>query len=523
VVLIGPDHNQAGRSFISLSVADWSTPYGLLEPDISAINGLAHVASIDEDALAGEESISGLAAFIKRSQSQAKFLPIIINERTSTEDCGRLAEALFHQVASKKTLMLASVDFSHYLPAAAAEFHDIKSRAVISAFELNRIYGLETDSAPALYTLLRYLQLSGAQTSELVYKTNSGILSGRADDPTTSHNFYYFHKGNPAPYYALNMLFFGDVMIDRHVKERIDKKGADWLFSVLAGKEDRFFKGVDIIGANLEGAVTAAGAHYPPENGNDFAFSPTPVRAFNDYGFNFFNLANNHLTDQGERGIIETRKNLSDLKFNFSGNRDGTADDMSATTTIISGYRLGLVGFSMVYNEPELAAMERVVSELASTTDLVILNMHWGVEYDHYANNIQKELAHRLIDAGADIVIGHHPHVVQGVEIYESRRAATNGAHANEIIRRPIFYSLGNFIFDQYFSADTQEGLALGINWQPDKMEVFLFSLRSVMSQVRLMGEEEKNDFFDKLINWSDDDNVFQRQIREGKLLISLY
>ena len=305
---------------------------------------------------------------------------------------------------------------------------------------------------------------------------------------------------------TVKMLFFGDLMLDRHVGEKIKQNGVDWPFAKLTGGENRFSQGFDIVSANLEGAVADNGAHYSPAMAYDFSFSPEIVSNLKKYNFNFFNLANNHFSDQGERGIIETRKNLDELGFNYTGCKDSQIDDCSEKIIEISDKKIGLAGFSSVYSLIDSEKAGEVVKKLADETDLVIVNFHWGVEYDHQFNQIQKKLAHALIDAGADIIIGHHPHVVQGLEIYKNK---------------PIFYSLGNFIFDQYFSADTQEELAVAISVADKNTEIYLFPMKSKLSQPELMTGQTKEKFLNNLINWSDLEENFKEQIKQGKFTVN--
>jgi hypothetical protein len=321
----------------------------------------------------------------------------------------------------------------------------------------------------------------------------------------------------------INMLFFGDLMLDRHVKERIKKIKLDGLIGNLFKNLENYCcsnnfqdscgetqngvpgKKIDLISANLEGAATDKGAHYPPANGNDFAFDPETVGGLKKYGFNFFNIANNHLSDQGKDGIIENRRNLERLSFDFSGCADGEVGDCSLMVKLINGYRVGMAGFSMVYRPFDLKKAQAIVSNLASSTDLVVVNVHWGSEYVHQFSEKQKNVAHALADAGADLIIGHHPHVVQGIEIFKAV---------------PILYSLGNFIFDQYFSADTQEGLAVGMNFQPGSgINITLLPLKSVKSQAELMKGAEKKKMLDKLAGWSVGDET-KEMIRKGVIEI---
>ncbi len=505
IILIGPNHFESGDSNIISSRAVWQTPYGELLPDLKILEKLN--IKIDEEPFVKEHSISGLVSFIKKTQSQAKFIPIILKVGTSEKEARQLAKIISENVNIDKTLVLASVDFSHYLPVDIADFHDIASQKIIENFDFSRIYNMEIDSPASIYTVLNYLKLIGAQRSSLLVHTNSGRMMNNFNDSTTSHNFYYFFKGKAKQEKNISMMFFGDLMIDRHVKDKINEHSLDYLFVKLKGQENRFFRGFDLIGANLEGAVTNEGKHYLPKMSYDFAFNPDNIQKLKEYNFNFFNLANNHFFDQGERGILETRNNLDKLGFFYAGCRDKKVGDCSTKILDIADTKVGIAGFSMVYGLFDIALATSSITQLASSSDLVIVNIHWGIEYKHYANQIQKNIAHAMIKAGADIIIGHHPHVVQGVEIYKNR---------------PIFYSLGNFIFDQYFSQDTQEELGIGINYNERNLNLYLFPLQSKASQVRLMQTNDKQEFLDSLIKWSDLSQEFKKQMEKGNIWIKM-
>ncbi len=271
---------------------------------------------------------------------------------------------------------------------------------------------------------------------------------------------------------SIKLLFFGDMMLDRHVGEKINKYGLDYLLSKI--NEGDFNSSYDIISANLEGAVTDNGGHYKPDNAYDFAFNPKLIQELKNYNFNFFNLANNHLSDQGRIGVEETYKNLSNLGFYYSGCQDAYLSINTTSPEIILGgsmpildynncsdivlniknKKIAFLGISLVYNNiAEVDILDRII-KLKESSDVVIVNIHFGNEYQGQANNRQEVLARKMVDSGADIIIGHHPHVIQNYEIYKER---------------PIFYSLGNFIFDQYFSAETQEGLAIKIILSDEK------------------------------------------------------
>jgi len=503
VVIIGPNHfNRGGK--MATSDVDWPTAAGDLEADKGSIakTGL----DIQNEAMVKEHSIGNLASFIKEAIPKAKLLPIMLRADTSPDEVEELVGRLIEATAGKRILVLASVDFSHYQPVAAADFHDEASRAAIENLDFARIYKLEIDSPPSIYALLKYLSVIGAGKSQLKFSTNSGRLAPATADNTTSHNFYYFYDGQPKKVKFFSGLFFGDLMIDRHVGERIKKVGVNGLADTIAGQERRFVSGMDIVMANLEGAVTDSGAHYPPVNGNDFAFLPATVGQFKERGFNFFNIANNHLTDQGKKGVTETSNNLSELGYGFSGCGDRQVGDCSGAVKKIGDTKVALLGFSMVYGDFDLDSAKSKVIEAKKQNDFVVVNVHWGSEYTHQFSRKQQAVGRALIDAGADVIIGHHPHVTQGIEAYKGKL---------------IFYSLGNFIFDQYFSRDTQESLAVGLVMEKGTTTARIFPLKQKRSVPELMKGKEKEDFLVKVSEWSVADSSLEQKIRSGVLMFS--
>jgi len=366
--------------------------------------------------------------------------------------------------------------------------------------------------------LLLTVLICGGLKMFLIFSDNTNNIEGNITNPTNLTNNNRTNRDGGGIYtnnlpanqkQTVHFLFFGDIMLDRHVGERIEANGFDYLFDDLtatttpeemSGKR-MDFTGYDIVSANLEGAVTDNGAHYAPVMAYDFAFSPDLVGELEKYNFNFFNIANNHLSDQGERGIIETRKNLDNLGFAYAGCRDAETGECSSRVIEAGGKKIGMAGFSMVYHMLGTEAAAGIVDGLASTTDAVIVNIHWGREYEHEFDKAQRETAHTLIDAGADIVIGHHPHVVEGMEIYHGK---------------PIFYSLGNFIFDQYFSADTQEGLAIGADLDAGGVAITLMPFTSKNGRPRLETGEEKDAFLKKFAGWSSIDEKMANEVFSG-------
>lgn len=301
------------------------------------------------------------------------------------------------------------------------------------------------------------------------------------------------------------ILFFGDIMLDRGVRQITKRHGVDYLLENLKGYN--FFAGHDYVGANLEGAITDGGAHLSPVYKNDFAFAPADVSSLKQYNFNIFNLANNHLADQGEAGEVSTRKYLAKFQFNYFGCHDRQVADCTAYITASGSTSVAWLGFSQVYGRLDINKVKDKISAVRKQADFVVVNAHWGNEYQEQFNAKQQALAHAMIEAGADVVIGHHPHVVQGLEVYQGH---------------PIFYSLGNLIFDQYFSAKTQEGLGIGLNISDKKIEAYLFPLALAKSQPKLLVGNGKRQVLAEVAAVSAGNEIFKEQIKSGHIVISV-
>jgi poly-gamma-glutamate synthesis protein (capsule biosynthesis protein) len=151
-----------------------------------------------------------------------------------------------------------------------------------------------------------------------------------------------------------------------------------------------------------------------------------------------FNLANNHIFNYGQTGFSQTKNFLiqTDIGFVYSHNLDSEFFSKE-----INGIKFGFLGYDFVSN-PKLDTNQIIntLKKYDSQVDWLVLSLHWGNEYLPAPEEWRTKLAHQFIDAGADIIHGHHPHVLQPSEIYQGK---------------PIYYSLGNFIFDQSWSKET--------------------------------------------------------------------
>lgn len=244
----------------------------------------------------------------------------------------------------------------------------------------------------------------------------------------------------------------GDVMLTGSGERVFQTKGPDAAFdstrSVLAD--------ADIVCVNLEAPFTDRGA--PFDKQFTFRMNPAYAKALKNAGVDICTLANNHVMDYGEQGLFDTFTVLSDLEIAHCGAGHHSEEAASASILVRRGLRVGFLAFSLTYPDdfwanqrrpgtayPEESKLRERIQELQSTTDCVVVSFHWGQELMTTPKAYQQRLARQAIDWGADLIIGHHPHVIQGLEIYNGKLIA---------------YSLGNYVFGSY-SNKVQDGLLL--------------------------------------------------------------
>lgn len=243
---------------------------------------------------------------------------------------------------------------------------------------------------------------------------------------------------------TLKIVFTGDILLDRGVRRVIERHGVDRLFS---DGIDSVLHSAQIVVGNLECPATKIEA--PVFKRFIFRAEPEWLNELHKHGFTHLNLANNHAIDQGREGLIDTQKNIT-----FSGMIPiGAGKNMSEASEpilltakprkvwMLSSLRLALENFAYlpdkpcVSQEPMDSLLQRVFRlRQSDSTAVIIVSLHWGGEHTLNPVTLQRHEAHKLILAGADALICHHTHTLQTIE---------------EFMGRKIYYSIGNFIFDQ--------------------------------------------------------------------------
>lgn len=272
----------------------------------------------------------------------------------------------------------------------------------------------------------------------------------------------------------IKLLFVGDVMFDRGVKRNVDKHlNGDYN---LLFQNTSYIQDADIAFLNLEGPAAESGRNV----GSIYSFrmDPSVILAVKNAGFDIVSFANNHVGDYTKDAFDETIKRLTDNNLLYIGAGVDYKDAITPKIIEIDGIKFGYLGFTDVgpvwltakeNSSGTLLAndknFEQIISNAKKEVDVLIVSFHFGDEYSP-VNDRQKVLAKNAIDNGADIVVGHHAHVIQAIEEY-------NG--------KIILYGLGNFIFDQYFSEHTMRGMVAEIIYNPEtkefKKEIFVSPL----------------------------------------------
>lgn len=248
-----------------------------------------------------------------------------------------------------------------------------------------------------------------------------------------------------------SIIFTGDILLDRGVRQIIERKGVDILFTKAI---DSIFAQADVVVGNLECPATKIKA--PVQKRYIFRAEPEWLLALKRHGFTHLNLANNHAIDQGREGLADTWRNIerAGLKHLGAGSTLHEAAEPVLLTSrprkvwLIPSLRLALENWAYLDNKPTVSqeSMDSLISRIQKikkndSTAIVIVSLHWGGEHTLQPVPSQRLEAHRLINAGADALVCHHTHTLQTTEHYKGK---------------PIYYSIGNFIFDQQKPINTK-------------------------------------------------------------------
>lgn len=272
----------------------------------------------------------------------------------------------------------------------------------------------------------------------------------------------------------------GDVMPARSVNTQTVRRGDfTWAFQPTA----ELLKNADITLINLETPLLESCPL--TDTGMVFCGSTQHVNGLRFAGIDVVNVANNHTENFGFDGVEQT---LTALQKNGLGI---TGMGIPYMTTV-KGIRFGFLGYNDIITGQDIISVtddNRMVEEIQSLkniADVIVVSFHWGIEYTNTPSLRQRTIAHKAIDAGADLIIGNHPHWIQPVEIYKNR---------------VIMYSHGNFIFDQMWSEETRIGVIGTYVFSGKELRDIIFDPVKIYDygQPRLLDAPDKQKIIDAL------------------------
>ena len=288
----------------------------------------------------------------------------------------------------------------------------------------------------------------------------------------------------------ITIIAVGDIMLSRWVAKEILKNN-DYRYPFL--KTADILKDADLTFGNLESPITSGREILINEM--HFRADPEATSGLEFAGFDVLSLANNHFGDFGRQGMTDTFKFLEEKNIDFTGAGKNRNEAHTVLIKEVKGKKIGFLAYSdsnftsKTYEAGEKEAgialmnaenLETDIKKAKKETDFLVVSMHAGKEYQQLPTSWQEEFAHTAVDCGADLVFGHHPHILQPYEKYKGKY---------------IFYSLGNFVFDQDTPKETKESIILKLvldysSLQVEKLETTPISIKKY-SQPKVAAENK--------------------------------
>lgn len=275
-----------------------------------------------------------------------------------------------------------------------------------------------------------------------------------------------------------SILCMGDLLVVREAEELLEVNGEDYPFEKI---EDEFRK-YDIVFANFEMSITYRGSVHPRKP-YTFRLHPDNANYFKELKIDVVSIANNHILDYGNPGLFDTMSFLKEWNVLYSG--AGKNLEMARKPAVLNKNDTDVLflsycerppsDFYATENNPGTAPMNlkyiiEDVKKYKRKNNIVLVSLHWGVEHNDFPEKYQVTVAHSIIDSGADGIIGHHPHVPQGIEIY-------NG--------KPVIYSLGNAITG-FYNPNYKNNVMVSLQYRgPDLLDIRIIPIAGKFREVK--------------------------------------
>lgn len=256
------------------------------------------------------------------------------------------------------------------------------------------------------------------------------------------------------PDQTIKLAAVGDIALTHKYDQILYTKGPCYPFQPTK----KILSENDIVIGNLESPLSLKGQNYPLKC--SLRSNPLYIKGIKDAGFNILSVANNHILDYQEGAFYDTLSLLEEHGIGFSGAGKNLEDAAKPYIAQVNGIKIAFFAYcDVIIDSPfyaginkrgiallDLTLIKRDFAKYKNCVDIIIASLHWGTEHFSYPSPQQIKTAHTLVDWGASLIIGHHPHVIQSLERYRNAY---------------IFYSLGNFLFSD-----------IEWTWQNEKGEI---------------------------------------------------
>lgn len=490
IVIIGAAHDNQGLAMLQTTTVDYQTDFGVVKTSDEITSALISdgVAEDEPASFDNEHSIGTQILFAAKLFPETPVVPIIVKSTAGINEARAFISSLNKNLPAE-ALVIFSLDFSHGLTAAAAWENDAALQIMMAAGDYSQIDVLNEKFLDSPFTLDAWLLWLKEKNldKELIWHSHSGEVTRAATEPGTSYLIFFATPHEE----ALTITAVGDIMLSRAVGAKLKTVSLDAAFSQAAD----VLLDSDLVFANLESVLSTSTV----ESSKEIRFKADPARidVLNYFGLTHVSVTNNHIGDYGRAAWEES---IDYLNVGGVIPIGGYGNNGVPVFVEADDKKIAFLAFDTTIWKIDAETIENVVGPLKDQADVVVVSFHWGNEYQHQPTNQQVAIAQATIDAGADLVLGHHPHVLETIEKYH------NGL---------ILYSLGNFIFDQ-FGFDENESLVAKIFWTEKTKKLELVPMRIDGYFPRPATEEEKNKTLDRLAEWSDPG--LQEEIKSGEV-----
>lgn len=466
IILITPNRLEQNDSLILTTNQNQKLANAILILDNKKVKKLTDLdknISINDANFTEQYKDSQILNRINQNFPDAKLLPLVLKTDLTKDQISFLNQEL-KETCSQNCLLVSAVDFSQTQTEGLVEIQNDFSIQALENLDIDNIYRAQTQSNQALALTILWAKNNQTEKFNLTLNAKGSVLAD-------------YETGEKIASSQITFVIGGDMMLDRAVDAFFR---GDKLVEVVKNI-DNIFRGVNTSIVNLEGPISDSPIEVDTTSDNlVFNFPPKTPEVLKWLGISGVSLANNHTSNAGKAGLENTHKVLEEAGIVWIGGPNFDADN-SVREFGSGSQKLAIITINNLSSTDDLSGLIQAQKKIGN---YVLIFPHWGNEYQDRHSTQQENLAKSWIDAGADIVIGSHPHVIQDMEIYNNK---------------PIIYSLGNLVFDQTFSTETKQGLVVAGSIDKGKIKLVLIPIAIKNLQPEAMTGKEKENIIDKL------------------------